>query len=55
MSNDFYIATPSTSMKHLIATAQAKREQACYGSLPHSISIEEIENSISFISIPSTI
>ena len=49
MSNDSDIATPSTSMKHLIAAAQAKWEQA------HSVSIEETENSISFISGPSPI
>ena len=55
MSNDSDIATPSTSMKHLIATAQAKREQACSASLPHSVSIEETEDYIPFISSPSPI
>lgn len=55
MSNDSDIATPSTSMKHLIAAAQAKREQARSAALPHSVSIEETENSIPFISSPSPI
>ena len=55
MSNDYDIATPSTSMKHLIADAQAKLEQARSATLPHSISIEETENSIPFISSPSPI
>ena len=55
MSNDSNITTPSTSMKHLIAVPQAKREQARSAALPHSISIEETENSISFISSPSPI
>ena len=55
MSNDSDIATPSTSMKHLIATAQAKKEQACSASFPHFISIEETENPIPFISSPSPI
>ena len=41
--------------KDLIATAQAKREQARSAVLPHSVSIEETENSISFISSPSPI
>ena len=54
-SNDFGIATPSTSMKHLIAATQDKREQARFESLPHSFSIEETENSIPFISSPSPI
>ena len=40
MSNDSDIATPSTSMKHLIAVGQAKREQARSVALPHSVSIE---------------
>ena len=53
ISNDSNIATPSTSMKHLIAAAQDKREQPRYVALPHSISIEETENSIMFISSPS--
>ena len=52
MSNDYDIATPSTSMKHLIAAAQAKREQAHSAALPHSVSIEETKNSILFISSP---
>ena len=55
MSNDSDIATPSTSMKHLIVVAQAKQEQVHSAALPHSISIEETENSIMFISIPSPI
>ena len=55
MSNDSDIATPSKSMKHLIVVAQAKREQARSTTLPHYVSIEEIENSISFISCPSPI
>ena len=55
MSNDSDIATPSTSMKHLIATTQAKWEQACSASLPHSVSIEETKNPIPFISSPSPI
>ena len=42
-------------MKHLIAAAQAKQEHACSAALPHSISIEETENSILFISSPSPI
>ena len=55
ISNDSDIATPSTSMKHLIAAAQAKREQAHSAALPHSVSIEEIDDSIPFISSPSPI
>ena len=55
MSNDSDIATPYTSTKHLIAVAQAKREQACFAGLPHSVSSEETENSILFISSPSPI
>ena len=55
MSNDYDIGTPSTSMKRLIAAAQAKREQACSAALPHFVSIEETENSIRFISSPSPI
>ena len=55
MSNDYGIATPSTSMKHLIVAAQAKREQARSAALPHSVSIEETEDSIPFISSPSPI
>ena len=55
MSNDFDIATPSTSMKHLIVATQAKWEQARSAALLHSISIEETENSISFIASPSPI
>ena len=55
MSNDSDIATPSTSMKHLIAAAQAKREQARSATLPHSVSIEETDNSIPFIASPSPI
>ena len=55
MSNDYDIGTPSTSMKHVIATAQAKQEQARSAALPHSVSIEETENSIMFISSPSPI
>ena len=39
-------------MKHLIAAAQAKREQARSAALPHYVSIEETENSIPFISSP---
>ena len=46
MSNDSNIATPSTSMNHLITVAQAKREQARSTALPHSVSIEETRNSI---------
>ena len=46
MKNDSDIATPFTSMKHLIAAAQAKGEQAHSAALPPSISIEEIDNSI---------
>ena len=42
-------------MKHLIAAAQAKQEQARSAALPHSVSIEETENSIMFISSPSPI
>ena len=42
MSNDSDIATPSTSMKHLIVAAQAKREQAHSAALPHSVSIEKL-------------
>ena len=55
MSNDSYIATLSISMKHLIATAQAKQEQARSVALPHSLSIEETKNPILFISSPSPI
>ena len=55
MSNDSDIATPCTSMKHLIAAAQAKWEQERSAALPHSISIEKTENSIPFISSPSPI
>ena len=55
MSNDSDIATPSTSMKHLIAAAQAKLEQARSATLPHFVSIAETENSIQFISSPSPI
>ena len=55
MSNDYDIGTPSTSMKHLIAAAQAKREQARSTALPHSVSIEETKNSIPFIYSPSPI
>ena len=55
MSNEYDTATPSTSMKHLIAAAQAKREQSCSAALPHSVSIEETKNSIPFISSPSPI
>ena len=54
-SNDSDIATPSKFMNHLIAVAQAKREQACSEALPHSITIEETDNSIMFISSPSPI
>ena len=53
--NDFDISTPSTSMKYLIEVAQAKWEQARFAALPHSVSIEETENSIPFISNPSPI
>ena len=55
MSNDSNIATPSTSIKHLMAVAQAKREQPHSATLPHFISIEETDNSILFISNPSPI
>jgi len=55
MSNDSDIATSSTSMKHLIAAAQAKREQARSAAMPHPVSLEETENSIPFISSPSPI
>ena len=55
MSNDSDIATPSTYMKHLIVATQAKREKARSATLPHSVSIEETENSILFISSPSPI
>ena len=55
MSNDSDIDTPSTSMKHIIAAAQAKREQAHSAALPHSVSMDETENSIPFISNPSPI
>ena len=55
MSNDSDIATPSTSMKHLIAATQAKREQARSAALPLSVSIEETQNSIMFLSSPSPI
>ena len=41
--------------KHLVAAAQAKREQAHSATLPHSVSIEETKNSIPFISSPSQI
>ena len=41
--------------KDLIANVQAKREQARSAALPHYVSIEETENSISFISSPSPI
>ena len=52
MSNDSDIANPFTSMKHLIEVAQAKGEQAHFVALPPLVSIEEIENSIPFISSP---
>ena len=55
MSNDSDIATPSISMNHIIAVAQAKQEQAHSTALPPLVSIEEIENSILFISSPSPI
>ena len=55
MSNDSDIDTPSTSMKHLIEATQAKQEQARSAALPHFVSIEETENYIPFISIPSPI
>ena len=55
MSNDSDIATPSTSMKHLITVAQAKREQARFATLPHFVSIKEMKNSILFTSSPSPI
>ena len=55
MSKDYDIGTPSTSMKHLIAAAQAKQEQARSAALAHYVSIEETENSILFISSPSII
>ena len=55
MSNDSDIATPSTSMKHIIEIAPAKREKSRSAALPHSVSIEETENSIPFISSPSPI
>ena len=55
MSNYYDIATPYTSMKHLIAATQAKREQARSAALPHSVSIQETEDSIPFISSPSPI
>ena len=42
MSNHFDIDSPSTSMKHLIAAAQAKQEQARSAALPHSVSIEKL-------------
>ena len=42
-------------MKHLIAVAQAKLEQARSAALPHSVSIEETKDSIPFISNPSPI
>ena len=41
--------------KHFIEVAQAKREQARSAAFPHYVSIEETENSILFISIPSPI
>lgn len=55
VSNDSDMETPSTSLKHLIAAAQAKREQARSAVLPHPVLIEETENSIPFISSPSPI
>ena len=55
MSNDSNIATPSTSMKNIIAAAQAKWQQARSAAFPHSVSIEETKNSIMFISSPSPI
>ena len=42
-------------MKHLIAVVQAKQEQARSVALPHSVSIEETEDSIPFISSRSPI
>lgn len=53
--NDSDMATPSTSLKNLIAAALAKQEQARSTPLPHPFLIEETENSIPFISSPSPI
>ncbi|KAH9323709.1 hypothetical protein KI387_018348 [Taxus chinensis] len=54
MSKDSDIAVSSTSMKHLIAAAQAKREQARSVTMPQSVANDETANSIPvFMSSPS--
>lgn len=56
MSKDSDIAVSSTSMKHLIAAAQAKRDQARSAIMPQYDGNEETANSIPlFMSSPSPI
>ncbi|XP_057820295.2 uncharacterized protein LOC131033169 isoform X2 [Cryptomeria japonica] len=56
MSKDSDIALSSTSMKHLIAAAQAKRDQARSATMPQFVANEETVNSIPvFMSSPSPI